>query len=172
MSTIMSGIGMAVTGVTQAQAADAGTTELFPLWVQVIMLGIVALVVLWIIKNLFSDFFTALFSKKKTVQATLTAKVAEGYVNKRMFVSQNPAGGVDSGVAEKGVEYRFDFELEGGGHVILEVPKNAYDVAVENTTGELTYKGKQFISYKARTEGTVMVDDTIENNFVPINKKF
>lgn len=116
------------------------------------------------------DFLTVLFSKTVTTTATLISKSAQPYATQRSFIGQR--GSVDAMVAEKGTDYFLYFELTNGKTIALSVPKDTYDVALENASGELSYKGKRFISFTGATDGTRKRDDINHNSFVSLKDNF
>lgn len=154
-----------------ACAAQTNNTQLFPVWMQIVALAIVALLVIWVIKSFLGDILTAAFSKTITTQAILNAKTAETFVTQRVYAS-GTAGNVASGLAEKGAEYTFHFTLANGKHLSLLVPKDIYDVAVEGVSGNLSYKGKAFIAFDGATRGTKLASEENPNNFVGMDKDF
>lgn len=146
--------------------------DLFPPAIQIIIIIIIIAGLLFFLRMLLKDALTAIFSKKKSIPVTLISKSAVPYVGKKVFVTGNNAyGGVDAGVAEKGMDYFFTFQPENGKMITLTGPKELYDVALEEGTGILTYKGKTLISYDGPTEGTRMHNDTLQYDFVGLNKK-
>lgn len=141
--------------------------------VEVILTIVIVVIVVLFLRMLFKDAIQAIFSKKKSVPAMLASKVAEPYVSKKVYATGNAAvsGGVASGVAEKGMDYYFTFQLDDGKMITLSGPKSLYDVALEEGHGILTYKGKKFISYDGPTEGTKVSNDKSNYEFVGLNEK-
>lgn len=159
---------------TLMDAAPGGTaaqSDLFPIWVQVLVGILILAVVVIVLYWFFGDLFRALLSKKRTVEATLDSKLSEEYVSQTMYVNSSQSQ-VTDGLAEKGKEYYARFILENGKTINLQIPKNVYQVAVEGSKGILTYRGKHFISYDARTEGTVLEPEDIVETLVSIDRKF
>lgn len=152
------------------------TKQLFSPEVRIILSIVIAVVIILFLYMLFKDFFSALFAKTHKVTATLVSKVAEPYVTQKVFASGNAdmsggGSGVGSGVAEKGLDYFFTFELEDGKMITLTGSKTMYDVALENGKGILVYKGKNLISFDGPTEGTRVKNDQNSYEFVGLNKK-
>lgn len=139
--------------------------------VMIILGAIIALAVLAILFAFFKDVILAVFSKTITTHAKLTSKYEQDYVTQRIYASGSVGtGSVAQGVAEKGKEYFFSFQLDNGKFVTLLVPKDIYDVALEEGSGTLTYKGKRFISYDGPTDGTRLRTDAQSNTFVGLDR--
>lgn len=69
---------------TLMDAAPGGTaaqSDLFPIWVQVLVGILILAVVVIVLYWFFGDLFRALLSKKRTVEATLDSKLSEEYVS-------------------------------------------------------------------------------------------
>lgn len=124
-------------------------TEIAPAWLVNLVVGLVVFAVCFII-------FLAL---KDTIMA---------------IVTPTKRGNVGAGFAEKGKAYYMTFEFDNGKFRTFLVPKNTYDTALENESGELTYKYKKFVSFSGKTSGTKVVQDAIDNNveFVSLSNKF
>lgn len=148
----------------------ATTANLFPAWARIAAVVIFAAVILIILFFFLKDVLMTIFSKEVTTTATLVSKTAQPYVTKKVFMQQQ--GNVAGGIAEKGMEYSFYFQLENGNHLSFLVPKDTYDVALENANGRLTYKGNRFISFTGATEGTRLRNEQNQNDFVSIKDTF
>lgn len=152
--------------------AQPAVTHIFPPTVEIILTIVIAVIIILFLRLMFKDLFQTMFSKTKTVSATLVSKVAEPYVTKKVYAAGGAGTpGVASGVAEKGMDYYFTFQLEDGKVITLQGPKTLYDVALEEGHGTLSYKGKRFISYDGPTEGTRVKTDQNDYEFVGLNKK-
>lgn len=142
---------------------------IFPTWLMIILGLLIAAGILAIIFVFFKDVIIAVFSKQVTTQATLSSKYDHEFLSKTVYAAGG-GGGVASGVAEKRTEYFFCFQLDNGRFITFTVPKDIYDVALEDSTGSLTYKGKRFISYDGPTIGTRVRQDTNSTTFVGLDK--
>ena len=148
----------------------SGVGELrLPVWIQILVYGVLIIFLLWLFKNIFMDLLVLLFSKRRQVEATLNSKSELPFVTKRVFVS-GARGNVSGGLAEKGMIYRCYFELQDGKYVELDVDKREYDTLVERESGILDYRGKRFYSFSGRKEGTYMEAENNTYEFISVDK--
>lgn len=147
-------------------------TEIAPAWLVNLVVGLVVCAVCFLIFLALKDTITAIVSPTKTVNAELTSKFEDLVATTKVFVGAR--GNVGAGIAEKGKAYYMTFKLDNGKFVTFLVPKGVYDTALENESGMLKYKYKNFISFSGKTEGTKVDNDAIDNNveFVSLSERF
>ena len=90
-----------------------------------------------------------IFSRKKSVKATLVSKVQERYREIKVYnttlTSNRPAPGFGA-TSKNNIAYRLYFDVAGK-NIKLDVDKKIFDEVQEGSTGMLTYKGCVFYSF-------------------------
>ncbi len=116
--------------------------------IMVIAFVVFAITILYVIKLIFGDLLVTAFSKKKTLDAKITAKYETEIATQRAYVGNNYnfTGGAGEAVMEKALQYIMTFETNDGIYT-LEVPKDVFDNYSEGYSGKLEIKAKKFLGF-------------------------
>lgn len=122
----------------------------FPLWLYIVCEIIFAVFVLSILYKVWKyGVYQHIFSRKKSVKATLVSKVQERYREIKVYnttlTSNRPAPGFGA-TSKNNIVYRLYFDVAGK-NIKLDVDKKIFDEVQEGSTGMLTYKGCVFYSF-------------------------
>ena len=128
----------------------------FPLWLYIVCEIIFAVFVLSILYKVWKyGVYQHIFSKKKSVKATLVSKVQERYREIKVYnttlTSNRPAPGCGA-TSKNNIAYRLYFDVAGK-NIKLDVDKKIFDEVQEGSTGMLTYKGCVFYSFDSGVNG-------------------
>lgn len=122
----------------------------FPAWLYIVCEIIFAVFVLSILYKVWKyGVYQHVFSRKKSVKATLVSKVQERYREIKVYnttlTSNRPAPGFGA-TSKNNIAYRLYFDVAGK-NIKLDVDKKNFDEVQEGSTGMLTYKGCVFYSF-------------------------
>ena len=122
----------------------------FPAWLYIVCEIIFAVFVLSILYKVWKyGVYQHVFSRKKSVKATLVSKVQERYREIKVYnttlTSNRPAPRFGA-TSKNNIAYRLYFDVAGK-NIKLDVDKKIFDEVQEGSTDMLTYKGCVFYSF-------------------------